>query len=240
MRRYLLALAILLLTGNTCLAQTHTTYDNTQYDLRVQRTEIESQVITSDKKFVVIKASALFYINKKDVPYIHKTLGPKYATGMVPDTLYGETHALFGSHTEQEIFSAQREKLLLQLQTNIQNKLTPYRINIRNVNLTSIGYIPQIMNAIAQKMIAEQDVYRAENESKAAEIRQEIQKKAEIAQAERNVIIAKGLNQKLLQLRYIEALEKLAESPNSKIVVFGDGEVAMPSFSPQTQKPPKK
>ena len=40
----------------------------------------------------------------------------------------------------------------------------------------------------------------------------------------------RGLQQSYLQLRYIEALEKLALSDNSKVVVLGNGEVVLPSF----------
>lgn len=240
MHRYFLAIAILFTIGNTCLAQTHVMHDHTKYDLRVQRSEIKEQVITTDKKFLIIETVAMFYIKPKDVPFIHKKTGPMYATQLVPDIVHAKVHAVFGKYADSEIMSVKREDILAQLQENVQKELTPYRIQLASLQLTSIGYIPSVMQAITQKMISEEDKYRAENERKAAEIRLAAQKSAEIAKAERNAIISKGLDTKILQLRYIEALEKLAESPNAKIVIFGNGEVALPSFSPGKQTPKKK
>jgi regulator of protease activity HflC (stomatin/prohibitin superfamily) len=46
--------------------------------------------------------------------------------------------------------------------------------------------------------------------------------------ADSQKIISDGLTNKVLQLRTIEATEKLAQSPNSKIIVVGSGNSGVP------------
>jgi hypothetical protein len=52
----------------------------------------------------------------------------------------------------------------------------------------------------------------------------------EAAQAKGNAIVSQGLDARRSQLKYIGALEKLAASPPSKVVVFG--------INPDSVQPP--
>ena len=46
--------------------------------------------------------------------------------------------------------------------------------------------------------------------------------------ADANRILSASLNEKILQDKGIEATVKLAESPNSKVIVIGSGDSGMP------------
>ena len=46
--------------------------------------------------------------------------------------------------------------------------------------------------------------------------------------ADANRILSASLNDKILQDKGIEATVKLAESPNSKVIVIGSGDTGMP------------
>lgn len=80
-----------------------------------------------------------------------------------------------------------------------------------------------------------QDKLRAEQESQQMKFvlekeRQEAERKRIEAKglADSQKLISSGLNSQLLQLRAIEATQKLAESQNSKIIVVGSGQGGMP------------
>ena len=46
--------------------------------------------------------------------------------------------------------------------------------------------------------------------------------------ADYQAIISKGLNDQVIEWRGIEATEKLAESPNSKVIIVGSGKNGLP------------
>ena len=78
------------------------------------------------------------------------------------------------------------------------------------------------MKTLAAQALAYQ--YRLEKEKSEAErIRIEAQ-----GRADANKIINSSLTPSLLKMRGIEATTKLAESPNSKVVVVGSGKDGLP------------
>ena len=85
-----------------------------------------------------------------------------------------------------------------------------------------------IKNAIENKLQQEQEAlayqYRLEREKSEAE-RKRIEAKGE---ADANKIINSSLTPSLLKMRGIEATTKLAESPNSKVVVIGSSKDGLP------------
>ncbi len=85
-----------------------------------------------------------------------------------------------------------------------------------------------IQAAIQEKLKAEQENQRMkfvlEKQRQEAE-RKRIEAKG-IADSQK--IISDGLTNQILQLRAIEATEKLAQSPNSKIIVVGSGKGEVP------------
>jgi regulator of protease activity HflC (stomatin/prohibitin superfamily) len=94
----------------------------------------------------------------------------------------------------------------------------------------SIEYPPEVKQAIIAKHASEEQLEAARIDSQTASLRWEAQKKEVEAKAEINAAISKGLDLKILQLKYIQALEKLANSSNGKIVVYSNGELQLPLF----------
>jgi hypothetical protein len=50
------------------------------------------------------------------------------------------------------------------------------------------------------------------------------------AEAERNLMLDKRLTERVLQLKYIETLNKLAESSNAKVIIFSDEKINIPKM----------
>jgi len=94
---------------------------------------------------------------------------------------------------------------------------------IRSINLPA-----KIKTAIESKLQQEQEAlayrFRLDRETSEAE-RKRIAAEGESAA---NKIINNSLTDALLKMRGIEATLKLAESPNAKVVVIGQGEGGLP------------
>src|SRR5206468_11309594 len=96
------------------------------------------------------------------------------------------------------------------------------------VLLRKIGLPPIVANAIQEKLRREQEAeqmkFVLQKEQQEAE-RKRIEAQG-IADFQR--IVAAGISPQLLEWKGIEATEKLALSPNSKIVVIGNSKTGLP------------
>ena len=99
---------------------------------------------------------------------------------------------------------------------------------MRALLIRSINLPDKIKQAIESKLQQEQEAlayqFRLDKEKSEAE-RKRIAAEGESAA---NKIINNSLTPSLLKMRGIEATLKLAESPNSKVVVIGQGEDGLP------------
>ncbi|PLX11722.1 MAG: peptidase, partial [Marinilabiliales bacterium] len=101
-------------------------------------------------------------------------------------------------------------------------------IEMKALLISSINLPDQIKVAIENKLKKEQEAleyqYKLETEKSEAE-RKRIGAEGE---ARANKIINSSLTPALLKMRGIEATIKLAESPNSKVIVIGSGKDGLP------------
>lgn len=94
---------------------------------------------------------------------------------------------------------------------------------IRDVTLP-----PTIKEAIERKLRQEQESLEYEFRLVTAEKEAQKQRIEAQGKADANRILSASLTDKILQDKGIEATNKLAESPNSKVVIIGSGESGMP------------
>ena len=85
-----------------------------------------------------------------------------------------------------------------------------------------------IKNAIEGKLKQEQQSLEYEFRLVTADKEAQKQRIEAQGKADANRILSASLNDKILQDKGIEATVKLAESPNSKVIVIGSGDSGMP------------
>lgn len=237
-------LTLLVLTMTTVAhAQMKTTYQNTSYILGVQKINTSSKVLTSDMAVLKTKIVAMIFIKKADVAKIHTTLGPNFATHIVPDIVKSEVGTVFSGYSAKEVVSSKRSEIRQILIQKVKKRLMEYQIQLKDLYISSIALPGSMEAAMLDKMVALEKRETQKHEYERAKAKLAHQKEAMEYQAQINAIISNGLDEKILLLKYIEVLEKLALSPESKVVVFGNGEVALPAVSPlkfKTKKSKKK
>jgi prohibitin 1 len=99
---------------------------------------------------------------------------------------------------------------------------------VENVLLRDIQLPETLKMAIEAKQKAEQDSLQMEYVL--TEEKQEAERKRVEAQgvADFQKIVTQGISEQLLQWKGIEATEKLALSPNTKVIVVGGGKTGLP------------
>ena len=101
-------------------------------------------------------------------------------------------------------------------------------LNVKRVLVEDVKLPETIKNAIEGKLKQEQQSLEYEFRLVTADKEAQKQRIEAQGKADANRILSASLNDKILQDKGIEATVKLAESPNSKVIVIGSGDSGMP------------
>jgi prohibitin 1 len=126
------------------------------------------------------------------------------------------------------LYTGGRELVAKRILDELRSTLGSRGILVENVLLRDIQLPDTLRNAIEAKQKAEQDSLQMRYVL--TKEKQEADRKRVEAQgiADFQRIVTAGISEQLLEWRGIEATQKLAESPNSKIVVIGGGKNGLP------------
>jgi len=210
----------------------------TEYDARVQMKQIQMEVLTKDQLRSDIKVSFQFQINKYSLPLLHKFVGPDYLTKVILPEVTGKTRVMFAELTSQEAFTKQLERIVNEIAIMsdqvILEKLGPpgldyvRLVRITAVQLESMEFPAEIQAAIRSKIAEAQAAEAYVFKVQAARLEAE-RKEVEAGGIKKyQDIVNAGLTDNYLKIRGIEATLKLAESNNSKVVIFGSSPNGLP------------
>ena len=126
------------------------------------------------------------------------------------------------------MYSTRREEVQTLIQKDLESTLSKNFVTLRAALIREISLPEKVRTAIEEKIQAEQlslkfeyilDQEKQESERKIIEAK---------AKAESNQILTASLSDKILKDKGIEATLKLANSPNSKIIIIGSGKDGLP------------
>jgi len=198
------------------------------YKTQTDERREDLHVLSADGASIELEASIWFrpVVNKLDSLQI--TIGPNYYEVVIGPALRGEARSIVGRYKPDEIYSTKREIIASEILEAIQSLLKDKHIEVQNIIIRNVILPKNVTDAINAKLAADQEQQKMQfvllKETQEAE-RKRIEAQG-IADFQR--IITQGLSKNLLLWKGIEATEKLAESPNSKVVVIGSGEAGLP------------
>ena len=126
------------------------------------------------------------------------------------------------------MYSTRREEVQTLIQKDLESTLSKNFVTLRAALIREISLPEKVRTAIEEKIQVEQlslkfeyilDQEKQESERKIIEAK---------AKAESNQILTASLSDKILKDKGIEATLKLANSPNSKIIIIGSGKDGLP------------
>jgi regulator of protease activity HflC (stomatin/prohibitin superfamily) len=136
--------------------------------------------------------------------------------------------AITANYSASAIYSTKRQEVAQKIDEELTKEIPTLGFIVEQALLRNVKMPETLQTAIQEKLKAEQEneqmKFVLEKERQEAE-RKRIEAKG-IADSQK--IIAGGLTNQVLQLRSIEATEKIAESNNSKIVVIGSEKGGIP------------
>jgi regulator of protease activity HflC (stomatin/prohibitin superfamily) len=131
---------------------------------------------------------------------------------------------IVAGYPAEAVYSTKREEISLQLREKLRLYITPLGFVVDEALLRNVKIPETLQEAIQQRLKAEQE--NLQMQFVLAKEKQEAERKRIEAKgrADAQKILAESLTPAILQLRTIEATEKLSLAPNSKLVILGNGQ----------------
>jgi regulator of protease activity HflC (stomatin/prohibitin superfamily) len=198
--------------------------------MSVQTRELKEVMDTpsSEGLIVHLEISVIFHLEPTRAVEVYKTVGLNYDQVLVEPNVRSAVREVTSSYQAKALYSPERDKMGNEINEYIRKALETRGVRVENVLLRSVQLPAKLQAAIQEKLNAEQEAARMEfvlqKEKQEAE-RKKIEAEG-ISSFQK--IVTEGINENLLRWKGIEATLKIAESPNSKIVIIGSGKDGLP------------
>lgn len=199
-----------------------------KFSVKTQEIKEEMDVPSKEGLTVGLEISVLFHLNPDKASLVYKTIGENYSQIILIPNFRSVCRGVTASYEAKALYTSEREQLAQIIKDELQKNVGPRGITIESTPLRKVVLPEGLSKAIEAKLQAEQESQRMQFVLQKEE--QEAQRKRIEAKgiADFQDIVTRGISEPLLRWKGIEATEKLASSPNSKIVIIGAGKDGLP------------
>ena len=196
--------------------------------IQTQEVKETAEVPSKEGLMMDLEGSLLFRLDPVKAAEIYKTVGVRYAEVVVIPQIRSAIREITASYDAKALYSSEREQIARETFETFKKMTEGRGIIAEAVLLRKIGLPPVVANAIQEKLKREQEAEQMKFVLQKEE--QEAERKRIEAQgiADFQKIVAQGISAQLLEWKGIEATEKLAMSPNTKVVVVGNSKSGLP------------
>jgi prohibitin 1 len=199
-----------------------------KFDARTQELKETMNVPSKEGLTVTLEISLLYSLSFEYANRIYKTVGENYVETILVPQFRSVVRGVTANYDAKALYTAERETLANRIETELSKLVKSRGITLEAAALRQITLPPGLTASIEEKLKADQESQRMQfvllKESQEAE-RKRIEAKGI---ADFQDIVSKGISEQVLKWKGIEATEKLAASPNSKVVIIGSGKDGLP------------
>lgn len=182
------------------------------YDLRYQEMHGKADVRTRDGLHVAIDMTIRYRPRAAELALLHQRVGPRYReTVLWPDTIAALQQVVGGVKPEELTMSGEAG-LARRVEAAARHSVERHWVDLDRVLITRVTLPERVEAQIQEKLADEQKLLSASLKRQAWSIE---------AEGARQFQARSGTP--LVTWRSVDALEKLAQSPNAKVVVLGGG-----------------
>ncbi|HEX2714061.1 MAG TPA: prohibitin family protein [Candidatus Acidoferrales bacterium] len=202
--------------------------DVNKLSIQTQAMKESASVPSNEGLIMSLDTSLLFRLDASKAAQVFQTIGRDYVTRVVEPNLRSAIRSVTSSHSANALYTGAREEVAMKIQDELVRLLSPRGIIVESVLLRDVQLPSMLKTSIEAKQQAEQDALRMnfvlQKEKQEAE-RKRIEAQG-ISDFQR--IVAQGISAQLLEWKGIEATERLAASPNAKVVLIGNSKTGLP------------
>ncbi|NNK82834.1 MAG: prohibitin family protein [Flavobacteriaceae bacterium] len=198
------------------------------HKVRQQSISDEMNVLSVNGLEVKVNGTIWYEPEYENLGLLIKTKGEDYVLELLDPAINAAARSVVGRYTPEQLYSSKRDVIEQEILEEVITLLDGQYLKVKRVLVEDVKLPPTIKDAIERKLKQEQESLEYEfrlvtADKEAEKVRIEAQGKADA-----NRILSASLNNMILQDKGIEATIKLAESPNSKVIVIGSGDSGMP------------
>ncbi len=191
---------------------------------QTENLEVGLNIPSKEGLNIFSEVSILYKVMPREAPNLLRTIGIEYEDNVILPVFRSAVADVSANYLAKDMHTGERSNIETAIQERMMKYLDDKGIEIEAVLLKSIQLPNSLSSAIEDKLEAEQQAQRMQFVLQQAE-READQKRIEAKGIrDAQLIIAEGLNDKILQFKSIEAFDKLAKSPNSKVII-SDGDM---------------
>jgi prohibitin 1 len=170
---------------------------------------------------VQLEVSVLYHLNPEKAADVYKTVGEYYETIIIEPQFRSVTRGVTAGFEAKALYTSEREHLSKLILDELEKMIANRGVTVESAPLRRVGLPAGLSSSIEQKLQAEQESQRMQ--FVLTKEKQEADRKRIEAQgiSDFQKIVNQGLNSQLLTWKGIEATEKLANSPNTKVIIVG-------------------
>ncbi len=200
-----------------------------KFSIQTKEHKETMEVLSREGLTIGLEISALYRLNPDSAARVYKTVaGGDYETIILIPQFRSISRAVTASFQASALYSTERDQLGMAIQEELARIVAPRGVTIETTPLRNVALPVQLTEAIEQKQKADQESQRMEfilTKEKQEADRKRIEAKGI---ADFQSIVAAGISEQLLRWKGIEATEKLASSPNTKVIIVGAGKDGLP------------
>lgn len=198
------------------------------YETRQQEIAEDMNVLSSNGLEIKADVSAWYRPQYSKLGMLHGQIGKDYLRRVVVPSLRASARSVIGRYTPEQIYSTKRDAIQDEIFEEAKSILDEKYVTLNQVLIRSIVLPPTIKTAIESKLKQEQESLEYKFKLEKAQKEAERQQIDATGKAKANEILNASLTDKILREKGISATVKLAESPNSKVVIIGNSKDGMP------------
>jgi regulator of protease activity HflC (stomatin/prohibitin superfamily) len=195
--------------------------DVVQFSVRLRDIKEEIAATSKEGLSLGIDISIQYRIDPAKASSIYLNIGLEERE-IVISRFRAISREIIAGYPAESVYATKREEISLKLAEKLRSQLAPLGFIVDEALLRNVKVPETLQAAIQQRLKSEQEnlqmKFVLEKETQEAD-RKRIDAKG---RADAQKILAEGLTPAVLQLRQIEATEKLSLSPNSKIIILGN------------------
>ncbi len=196
--------------------------------IQTQELKESMEVPSKEGLTVQLEVSVLYHLNPEKAAHVYRTVGVDYEAVLLEPQFRSVTRGVTAGYEAKALYTSEREHLSQLILKEIAMSVEPRGITVESVPLRKVGLPPGLSQSIESKLQAEQESQRME--FILMKEKQEADRKRIEAQgiSDFQKIVVQGISDQLLRWKGIEATEKIATSPNAKVIIIGAGKDGLP------------
>jgi prohibitin 1 len=191
------------------------------YSTRIQEDRSVMEVLSANGLTIRAELSYRYRPFQDKIGYLHNEVGENYHERIIIPEIRSATREIIGKYLPEELYSSKRDSIQTEIFVLAAERIRGKYIELDAVLIRDVGLPDKLKQAIERKLEQEQVSLEYEFRLTRAQKEAERQRIEAEGKAVANRLLSQSLTDKILRDKGIDATLKLAESPNSKVIVVG-------------------